>query len=948
MVRFKHVVSLIAILPFIVPFACKEDSKSAPDPAPQVSEVSPEPAKDVQSNPSSDIAGSLVLQIDPKDGAPASSIANARVTVEGRPEIVATTNEDGQAVVDNILPGTLNVLVLSADGTNLLSGASKYGLQLPGVIISAGEAKDIGRQTLKETGSLTGTVEFLENPNQIDLAGTEVFIPGTSFDATTDAQGSFTLAGLPDGKYPLYFRRDGFSLTVLESVNILEAQSTNLGVVTLSLSTGPEGKIAVVADAEITVNSSIRKISTDRNIAIALSYDSDAVLMKVSDEPSFLNKQWEAVSTTVSWDFETDGLKAIYVMYSDLNGLESSPYKDEVYIDTQAPVITSTAILSGLAQSASRDVSFDLDAADSGSGVGYYKVASSSLALATAEWLAFSSSPTYHLGGQNALNAGPTSIFVMVKDYAGRISEVVEDSILFGNETIIHEGLYDKNMVFDEERSPYLIEGIAVFQNDVTFGPGAVVRLSSTNGIKGGMVFKGKVTALGADDAITIQSKGSLDTSSCVSSILGSGFTGSEHVHLDFGQSLPGVSDYSRFENVNFVDLNIIMNGGIFDSSSFRAGCNSGYFGNIQKKGRDLLNIKNSEFEQWASVIVSSGIGATTIQENSGCFRKIIQNNGATGTRLINNNLNPANSGEDKFGPCRVFSSAMGLQMEEPILRVSTGSIDLSNTRFTIAEGALVFVDGYGRTESLELTDFDVLSDKCAYVARAHAVDIEISNARLECHSLVFKPDDHVTSPGIVKISSSQVSVSKTLFELPTVQYNKSYTFTLTGNQGSGDGRTYGLTCKGSDAAKLCDFARIYNTKAQWADSPIDVDLDFHNNTFHCNAGASTNCRGGFVSVALQCPGCGAFDFINTVNWEVNLSGSSFNGKQLTANIATTGVYVEQETYSGSDSYDSQFGANHPNAEDQVGISIYDLSYKHTDNANLFTKPVSSTYNFNL
>ena len=170
-------------------------------------------------------------------------------------------------------------------------------------------------------------------------------MPGTSFIAKSGSAGEFSLSGLPEGSYTMKLQHTGFATITITNVNVISGEDTDIGSIPLSLSNGPEGSISISEDINEMIQGHSRKIKRSRTIQINLSYDSEAALMKISDEPTFLNTSWEEVKSTYSWTFNSDGFKSIYVQYSDLNGLESSPYLDEVYIDTENPEISRITIM---------------------------------------------------------------------------------------------------------------------------------------------------------------------------------------------------------------------------------------------------------------------------------------------------------------------------------------------------------------------------------------------------------------------------------------------------------------------------------------------------------------------------------------------------------------------------------------------------------------------------
>src|SRR5690606_18075077 len=138
-------------------------------------------------------------------------------------------------------------------------------------------------------------------------------------------------------------------------VQVVAGQITDLDAVTLSLSTGPEGNIAIAADETKEIGGAQKKIHKSRTVTMNLNFDTDTALMKISDEPSFLNKQWITAEKTYTWTFTSDGPKSLYVMFSDLNGLESSPFADSVIIDTEAPILNAAIILNNWATTAASE-----------------------------------------------------------------------------------------------------------------------------------------------------------------------------------------------------------------------------------------------------------------------------------------------------------------------------------------------------------------------------------------------------------------------------------------------------------------------------------------------------------------------------------------------------------------------------------------------------------------
>ena len=203
---------------------CNKDTSSTESAAVPAAGNGPSTANDASE---SMLAGSLVLDLEPKDGADLASVQGATLIVEGRPEITAKADSDGVITSPPMLPGSLTLMILSVGGTGLVAqGAAQFGLKLDDVVVTSGAATNLGKKNLQETGGIRGEVTLLDLPNA-DLEGTLVFVPGTSFAARTDAAGSYVMTGLPPGKYSLSFQRDGFSVTRKEGVIVPERMSTS-------------------------------------------------------------------------------------------------------------------------------------------------------------------------------------------------------------------------------------------------------------------------------------------------------------------------------------------------------------------------------------------------------------------------------------------------------------------------------------------------------------------------------------------------------------------------------------------------------------------------------------------------------------------------------------------------------------------------------------------------
>ncbi len=644
------------------------------------------------------LAGTLILQLEPKNGAAPETVAKAAVTVENHPEITAVASAGGKVEMSSLLPGTLNVYVTSADGTALTATTSKYGLKFDNVIVKAGQATDLGTQEFKETGGIKGVVDFFENPNNLDLTGSDIFIPGTSFIAKSDNQGRFTLMGLPEGKYSIRLQHTGFAVLDMKDVEVTEGHVTDLGSVTLSLSDGPEGSVQIAPEVTATINGASKKIAKSCTVTFNLNYDSDAALMKISDEPSFLNKSWTPVSKTKTWTYNSDGPKAIYVMYSDLNGLESSPFYDEVLVDTEAPVLTSVTLLNGWTQTSKLQVFADFVASDTGSGIAEVMFSNVDGNFTNGEtWQPYAARKDWTLSAGD----GAKVVYAKVKDYAGHVSVVKTDAINKSDYTIILNTSYLSKMTLYKAQSPYKMSTSITFDSDLEIEPGTTIAMEGSRNLK----VKGVFTAAGtASQPITIVKEASA--------------TCSPEIELHDG--LPGISENHRVSYVTFNGIKTIhINGGEFSYNTFDSSSCSGNRGFNVKTGEDNLYMHHNTFNDYlVGIQVNNGNGNTRFENNTGTLNKaVVQRDAGNGTIMRNNTLSwNGNIGgafiEVENGALTMSNNTLGGANANIVKRASTSALTISGLTVTSCAS---FVDG-SSGNGTALTVEDSIINNCGDV----------------------------------------------------------------------------------------------------------------------------------------------------------------------------------------------------------------------------------------
>jgi hypothetical protein len=600
---------------------------------------------------------SVIGDLSPGSGVPSSAISEAKIVVESHPEISATADSSGKFKIANVPPGTYTIFALSSSlvGAKLgLFGASAYGVKISDVVVSADETESLGTNTIKATGSIIGTIDFFSNPNNLDLTGSDVYVPGTSFLVKTNSSGGFSLTGIPEGTYNLRLEHTGFTAATLENVTVVAGQATNIGTKLLSISNGPEGSLSLVPTSTPTIGGQATKASGSRTVTLGLSYDLDAALMKISDESAFINKSWVPVSSTSTWTFTSDGPKRIFVKFSDLNGLESSPYYDDIVVDTEVPQISSFKLLNGWDQLADSSVKvpFSIQSSDNGTGVAKMMISNDSSFSTNSGWI------DYQIEYANWNKSG--TVYVKVKDYLDHESTYSTDTITLGTHTVIKPVPYDVDVTLTSAFSPYRIEDDLVFNKNLNIGAGVALHVyaGSPKTIK----VNGRLNANGTS------------SSKITATSYSGGFCGFDLTDSDETDNLINYLDATYFTPGTCPVPFIQINGGTVSNVNYLPANTPSIF--LGKTGyKDLLIDKVHVSGVTRGIYVYSGTGNTTIKnsffENENF--PYIEQDGGTGT-VVENCTFTQNYG---------FISQPG---NDAMVMVKTGTLSLTKSLFNVTE----------------------------------------------------------------------------------------------------------------------------------------------------------------------------------------------------------------------------------------------------------------------
>lgn len=184
---------------------------------------------------------------------------------------------------------------------------------------------------INQVGTISGHA-YLQGAT--DNSGITVYIPGTSFSAITAADGSYTISGVPSGTYN-FLRAEKFGTVyhyaILSDITVNSNQDTVVADMLLQATTGAFGSVLINNGALFT---------NSNTVGLALAPSSDAVLMSVSDNSSFVGAAWESVQASKQFTFTGDyssngGAQAnIYVKFAQESGLASEPVTTTIWVDS--------------------------------------------------------------------------------------------------------------------------------------------------------------------------------------------------------------------------------------------------------------------------------------------------------------------------------------------------------------------------------------------------------------------------------------------------------------------------------------------------------------------------------------------------------------------------------------------------------------------------------------
>jgi len=136
----------------------------------------------------------------------------------------APTDEFGHLEVDGLENGTYSLTAIS----------DEKAVRIENIKI-VGRSVHLKTIRMKPVGSISGQA-LLEGAS--DHSEIHVFIPGTSFAAFTDSEGSFTISNVPEGTYDLKASKENYGTISLSEVAVESGKDLNIGSVELASTVG--------------------------------------------------------------------------------------------------------------------------------------------------------------------------------------------------------------------------------------------------------------------------------------------------------------------------------------------------------------------------------------------------------------------------------------------------------------------------------------------------------------------------------------------------------------------------------------------------------------------------------------------------------------------------------------------------------------------------------------
>ena len=303
----------------------------------------------------------------------------------------------------------------------------------------------------------------------------------------TTADGNFSFASIPVGKYVLSFNRTNVP-ELQTSVEVKAANGIDVGTISLTPETA---SIMGVVHLQNGTNVSGVQVSVDMGSGDVLTATTD------SSGNYYIGGISTAAVYTVTYSKEGWDSKSQSVG-TKLTALEVRTLDSITLVDTTDPILNSVVINNGANSTGNRSVVVSLNVSERGSGVKYMRYSWNGN-FELSEWVNYESSFSCEIPENVSQNInGLRSVQVQVKDAAGNVSTVEGDSIsLIGQIQSVAGRLGDNQLHWTVENNPYVIASTIIVPEEKTLiiDPGVDVLFDGDYAI----VIEGNLVAVGTE-----------------------------------------------------------------------------------------------------------------------------------------------------------------------------------------------------------------------------------------------------------------------------------------------------------------------------------------------------------------------------------------------------------------------------------------------------------------
>ncbi|GEM_PF-3822952 len=153
----------------------------------------------------------------------------ADVTLANHPEYATRADSEGNFRLEDIPSGeyTLEIDATDNNGQRCVHNQT--------VNVGGNEVR-LGTFTIVQTGAIMGTIALEDGANPLGILA---YIPGTGFGGWADETGYLIIIYIPEGTYRMRVEEDGYEPAEVSDIDVVRAQVTDIGTVTLLLPPQP-------------------------------------------------------------------------------------------------------------------------------------------------------------------------------------------------------------------------------------------------------------------------------------------------------------------------------------------------------------------------------------------------------------------------------------------------------------------------------------------------------------------------------------------------------------------------------------------------------------------------------------------------------------------------------------------------------------------------------------